>query len=111
MAKPGDLNAEVLAATELSGSLLQFAFTVTTTAKPLVTNPTEVNWVYFQAFRSNPSFVMWGGSNLSTSGANRGPEVGPSGETPLIKIFDLSNLYVISESGEQTIFVVAGRRN
>lgn len=108
--KPGDWNAEVLAALENSGSLLQFTFSVGLSAAPVIVNSTPINWVYFQNSRANTGFIRWGGSNLSGSGSTRGPEVGPSGETPLIRLSDLSDLWVISNVAAQEIFVVAGRR-
>lgn len=52
--------------------------------------------------------VFIGASTVANTGASRGILMRPNGETPILKINDLSVLYLIAASGTQDVAYLAG---
>ena len=106
MSKPGDFNSEVLQSLELAGRVISGSFTATTTPSAVVSDSTQILWVILQ--NQGSSNIHFGASAVASSGSNLGPRMTPNGETPILKIGDLSSLFVVSASGSQTGSYIAG---
>lgn len=107
MAKGRDWNADVAQGSEIASSLRQGIVTANaSTATPVVAVETDILWVVLQNLGT--ALVYFGSSTVANSGSSRGPRMTQNGETPVIKLEDLSKLYVISASGSQDIAYLAG---
>ena len=97
MAKPGQLNAELLQGTELAGGLRQRVISVGTTPLALETDSINTIWIIVQNISSVNIYI--GGSDVANSGSKRGIIARPFGETPPLKVHNLNELFVIAASG------------
>lgn len=103
MAKPSDWNSDVLKGIEAVDTVINGAVTVGTEAVPIDTNGRDINWIIL--FNNGTATCYIGTSTVTTS---NGLPVRPQGETPILRVTDLSVLYMISGSANQNVRYLAG---
>ena len=107
MAKPNSWQEEVSQGVELAGTIRQAVVAANaTTATPLSSTPTNILWVMIQNLGTVNIYI--GSSTVTNTGSTRGILARPQGETPVIKVDDLSKVYVIASSGTPDVAYLAG---
>jgi hypothetical protein len=106
MAKPSGWNADVLKGVEACERVINGVASATTSAAPVSTTDTDINWIILQNLGTANVYV--GASTVANSGASRGILMRPQGETPILKVTSLTSLYLVSASGTQDVAYLAG---
>lgn len=106
MAKPSSWNEDVLKGVETCGRVINGIVSVGTTATPVSATATDINWIILNNLGTAGVYI--GASTVTNTGATRGILMRPNGETPIIKVTDLSVLYLIAASGTQDVAYLAG---
>lgn len=100
-------NAEMLQGTRLTGSLRARTLALNaTTATALSATSVRVLWVIVQNIGTVSVYI--GGSDVDKTGEKAGIIARPNGETPLIPVSNLNQLFAISASGTPNIVYLAG---
>ena len=100
-------NAEILQGTRLTGSLRARTIALnSSTATALSTTSVRCLWVIVQNIGTVNVFI--GGSDVANTGGNAGIIARPNGETPMIPVSDLSQVFAISASVTPSIVYLAG---
>lgn len=103
MAKPSDWNSDVLKGIEAVDTVISGAVTAGTDAVPINSDGRDINWIIL--FNNGTATCYIGPSTVTTS---TGLPIRPQGETPILRVTDLSVLYIISGSSNQNIRYLAG---
>ena len=107
MAKPEDWNAAVMKGVEVTSTLQQGLVSVGTAAVALASALTNIDWVIIQNISAVNIFI--GGSTVTATGSTTGLRVGPNGNSPILKVDDLSTIFVIAASGSgNSVLFLAG---
>ncbi len=97
MAKPGSWNAEVLQGVELAGSLRARWVSIGITASALSADSINCRWVIIK--NEGTVNIYIGGSDVTNSGSTRGILVRQQGESPLLPVHNLNEVFIIAASG------------
>ncbi len=106
MAGVRGLQSALIEGTILAGSWRQAAVTLSTSAVALTATSTPVLWVLINNISTINVFV--GSSTVTPTGATRGIRITQNGNSPVLQINDLSQVFVVAESGTPVITYIAG---
>ena len=103
MAKPNSFNEDLIKGVEACSRVINGTMTAGVAALPISATATDINWIILYNFGTATCYI--GGSSVTTA---NGLPIRPQGETPIIRVTDLSVLYMISGSAGQDIRYLAG---
>ena len=103
MPKPDDINAALVKGIEAVDTVINGSMTAGTTASPISTESTDINWIILYNFGTDTCYI--GASTVTTS---NGLPIRPQGETPTLRVTALDVLHIISGSAGQDIRYLAG---
>lgn len=104
-----DWNADVLTGIKRATGIIQGNITSNdSTATAIKSSSTLIAWVQLQ--NRGTKRVFYGGSDVLATGENAGPNMTQRGQTDILPIRDLTDLFVITDTGggDQTIAWIAG---